>query len=154
MLFFLNRNNIKMYIHTHTHTHTHTDSQCYFLVNHIYSNTFTKLSWHLFAFHWLLRSRRCFLYHFPYRYTWKLITLSFLSIVFSSTILFGEREFTRSARTYLSNCKKEDKKKRETWKWNWWEVFPTGKFFRHCSCGNWRYRDAVANFVLPHLADR
>jgi len=149
MLFFLNRINIKMYIYTHTYRLT-----MLFLgeINHIYTNSFTKLPWHLFAFHWLLRSQRCFLYHFSYRYL-----EAYCAVFPSNSILIYD--FIRRAWIY-SVCpdvsfkwQKRGKKKRN-WKWNWWEVFPTGKFFRSCSCGNWRYRDAVANFVLPHLADR
>lgn len=54
---------------------------------------------------------------------------------------------------YLPNGEKREEK-RETWKRNWWEVLSTGKFFRHCSGGNWRYRDAVDNFGLRRMEYR
>lgn len=58
---------------------------------------------------WLLRSGKSFSYQFPYQYIWKLIALFFFSMIFSSTILFGE--FTWSIRMYLPNDIKRKKKR-------------------------------------------
>lgn len=102
----------------------------------------------------ITHTRWSFPYHFSHQYLEAYCAVS----PFNGILIY---DFIRRTRIY-SICsdvsfewqkKKEGGGGRKKRKRNWWEVFPTGKFFRHCSCGNWRYRDAVANFVLPRSAD-
>jgi len=88
----------------------------------------------------------CIMYHINSSHLLKLI----LYCLFFNSILrpwfYSKREFIRLTRIHYIFWTIDKKK---MWRWNRWDVFSTEKFFRHCSCGNWRCRDAGANFILP-----